>query len=355
MTHDRTVDATTGVPTAPATKAVRDTASPRFSSVIALQRAAGNKATAKLLASKQVQRTPNPVVQREGEKNPADLTGTVFEKLDTQLQAKLKDKEVFTWSHPTLAETLNELSNASVATMARIGAMITATAPFLWNHVKKIGGGGWITDNFGMGFAWKDNGALADALAASDNFCKDNPITAKYYHGTTSAFRQISASPGGASMHVVTEGHTEVHIDAHQPVEGKETKWPWAGQCNYDLSAWMSHAGDVGGGGASGARGTAVGRYAVARDNVTAARKDAYYRKDKDEDQLVEADANLTAISMVVQKYAAMGAMVGSEWEGDQEMLKDVVTITKLQHAEDLIRTVNIAQSERTPSEPVYP
>lgn len=147
-------------------------------------------------------------MQRDGEKDPTDLTGTPFEKFDGKLQKVLKDKAVFPWSKPTLAETLGEMSNGSVATLARIGAMISATAPFLWDYVKRIGGGGWITDNFGVGIDWTDGAGLGDRLTADPNFCKDNPATAKHYHGTTSAFRQISRQPGTPSMHVITAGKT---------------------------------------------------------------------------------------------------------------------------------------------------
>lgn len=289
------------------------------------------------------------VVQRQDEKDPADLTGTVFEKFDGELQKKLKDKSIFTWSKPTLAATLSDLSNATIATMSRIGAMITATAPFLWEHVKGIGGGGWVTDNFGMGFAWKDGGALAAALTANDNFCKDNSMTAKHYHGTESAFRQIGAKAGQPSMHVITEGRTEVHIDVHQPVEGKETSWPWEGHCNYDLTAWISHAFDVGGSG--GARGTTVGRYSAAKDDISHARSNPYFRAE-DEVQLVEAESNLKAIEMIVQKFAAMGAMVGDEWEGDKEMAKDTETMRKLERAEQLIQHVTTEEELRRPQRP---
>lgn len=297
------------------------------------------------------------MVQRDDEKNPADLTGTPFEKLDGTLQKVLKDKAVFAWSKPTLAETLGETSNASVATMARIGAMISATAPFLWAYVKRIGLGDWITDNFGMRVEWTDGAGLGGKLATDPNFCKDNPATAKWYHGTTSAFRQISRQPGAPSMHVITAGTTEIHIDVHQPVESKEESWPWTGQCNYDLSAWWDHAGDVtGGGGAGGARGTPIGRYARAKDNLKGARRSAYYEKDKDEPQLGKAEQSLKAIEMMVQKYAALGGMVGNQWEGDQQMLKDTPTMERLKAAEELIREVDLAQFDRRPDEmPVGP
>lgn len=200
-----------------------------------------------------------------------------------------------------------------------------------------------------MRIGWTDAGAVEAALVASPGFCKDNPVTAKYYHGTTSAYRQIPGSRGAPSMHVITAGTTEVHIDAHQPVEGKEDSWPWAGQCDYDWGAWRSHAGDVTGGGTGGARGTAVGRYAVAKGSINQARGSVHFDRQSDEPQLAEAEQNLVAIEMVVQKYAALGAMVGNEWEGDQQMQKDAPTMAKLERAEDLIRQVDLAQAGRGP------
>lgn len=316
--------------------------------VLALQRDAGNRAVSRALQ-------PAPagpvVVQRDDPKDPADLTGTVFEKFDVELKKKLADRSVFTWTHPTLAETLKEMSNANVTILARIGAMITTTAPFLWPFVRTIAGGGWITDNFGLPIGWTDAAAVEKALVARDDFCKDNPLTAKWYHSTTSAYRQIPPGPGAPSMHVVTAGRTEVHIDVHQPVEGKEKSWPWAGQCDYNLDAWSDHKKDVGG--AGGARGTAVGRYGVAKGWVGQLRRSPYYEKAADESRLADADASLVAIEMVVQKYAALGSMVGSEWEGDQQMLKDAPTMGKLQKAEGLLQQVDLDQDGRKPDTPL--
>lgn len=223
--------------------------------------------------------------------------------------------------------------------MARIGAAISATAPFIWVHVARIRGG-WITDNFGLKIDWTDGSALGAVLAGDDNFCRDNPLTAMAYHGTTSAYRQIPKSPGAASMHVITAGSTEVHIDVHQPVEGKETSWPWAGQCDYDLSAWSDHASDVMGGG--GAAGTAVGRCASARDGINKARVSGYFVKEKHGARLDQAEETLNSVGLKVQKYAAMGAMIGNEWEGEKEMLKDVATMSKLEDAEKLISEVRL-------------
>jgi hypothetical protein len=295
------------------------------------------------------------MIQRDVSANPADLAGSVFEKLDDKLKVKLADKNVFPWSKPTLAASLNELPNAVIAIMSRIGAMVSKTAPFLWDFVAKIEPGGWITDNFGMPFTWTDGAALGAKLAAEPTFCKDNPASAWWYHNTTSAYRQIAGTPGGAALHVITAGKTEVHIDVHQPVKGKDKSWLSAGQCEYDLSAWWDHAGDVTAG-KTGARATPIGRYGTVRGGIDHARKAPYYREDKDEPQLTEAENRIKAVSMRVQKYAAMGAMVGNEWAGDQEMLKDPEAMSALEHGEEVLRSVELAQVDRrSPETPAGP
>jgi hypothetical protein len=288
---------------------------------------------------------PVAVVQRQPQRAPDDLTGTVFERLDASLQKVLKDKTKFTWTKPTLEETLNSLTNGQLTTLARIGAMISATAPFLWEFVAKIYGGAWITDNFGTPFDWTDGPALAAKLAADPNFCKDNPKTAQEYHGTTSAFRQIPRAPlkpGSPALHVITDGRTEIHVDAHQPVEGKEQ----SGMCNYDLREWLSHASDVALG-IGGARATTVGRFATARNATGPLRESRSYEKAEDETKLAKADTTLESISMKVQRYAALGGMIGDEWEGDREMRKDAPVMAALQEAEGLIDGVRYAQAAR--------
>jgi hypothetical protein len=294
----------------------------------------------------QVQRDDPPA---DPPKDPADLTGTPFASFDPTLKQKLADKSIFAWSKPTLAESLGELSNASVAVIARVGSLISQAAPFLWPYVASLGNGGWITDNFGMRVGWTDSAAVEAVLVGKPDFCKDNPATAKYYHGTTSAYRQIPATKGAPSMHVVTAGGTEVHIDAHQPVEGKSDSFLWPGSCEYDWGAWLGHADDVAGGGAGGARGTAVGRYSMARGAINTARGSVYFEKDSDEPQLAEAAQNLDLIAKTVTKYAAMGKLEGSEWEGDRVMQQDADCMAKLQRAEALIRQVDIAQDGRKP------
>lgn len=289
------------------------------------------------------------VVQRE--KDPTDLTGTPFESFDNSLKAKLKDRSVFDWgSFPTLATALGEQSNAFIASLARVAAAM-AYAPFLWPHVKKIKGG-WITDNFGIAVEWSNPGGLAATLSGHESWCRDNPIMALKYHGSTDAFRQIPKTPGAASLHVITAGKTDIHIDAHQPLEGKEKDFPWAGHCNYHFGAWWDHAGDVLVGG--GAEDTAVGRYAKARDNINKAgpqphasrdnRRNLYFDKATHGPKLTQASELLTSIGLRVQKYAAMGKMVGNEWEGDQQMLRDKDTMSILEQAEKLISDVLIEQ-----------
>lgn len=326
--------------------------------VLALQAAAGNRAVAAALGTV-VQRAcacggtcpscaaadvgvlaPLAVLQRQGG-TADDLSGSPFAAFDPALKAKLAEPGVFDrGGAATLAAALDRLPNAAVAAISRVGAMISATAPFLWQYVAKIHGG-WITDNFGMGVAWTDGAALASVLAADAGWCRDNPATARWYHGSTAAYRQIPARPGAASLHVITAGSTDVHIDVHQPVEGKETSWPWRGQCNIDWSAWASHAADVSGG---GARGTAVGRYAVARGRIEELRSSAE-ATDAQRRRLDAAAAHLDAIAGKVQKYAAVGNMAGDEWEGDRQMAADRPVMAELEAAEAIVREVAAEQA----------
>lgn len=313
---------------------------------VSMQRTAGNLAVAHAIAQRQSQPAPPADPAQTGapgaDKKPEDLTGTPFESLDPTLKTKLADKSIYDWKgKPTLAEALNEESNANLAAIARVAAMITASAAFLWKYVARINGA-WVTDNFGVGFTWNDPGTLTADLIGNGNFCKDNPVTARWYHGSPNAFRQIPSSPGNPSLHVITGGHTDVHIDLHQPIEGKETGF-FAGQCNLDLGAWWDHAGDVVAGG--GATGTAVGRFGAARGGLSNLRAAA---NEEDNRQLDAANAKLDSIVYVVQKYAAMGAMVGNEFEGDRQMLADKATMKTLEEAETIIREVRLEQHLRS-------
>lgn len=310
----------------------------------ALQRAVGNAAVARVVAQRQNHPAPTDPAPAGGpaaDKKPEDLTGTPFESLDPMLKTKLADRSVYDWKgKPNLAEALNEESNANLAAIARVAAMISASAPFLWKYVARINGA-WVTDNFGVGFTWNDPGTLTADLVANGSFCRDNPVTARWYHGSPNAFRQIPGSPGNPSLHVITGGHTDVHVDLHQPIEGKETGW-FAGQCNLDLGAWWDHAGDVVSGG--GATGTAVGRFGVARGNLGDLRSGAV---DDENRQLEVAKGKLDSIMYVVQKYAAMGAMVGNEFEGDRQMLADSATMKTLEEAECILQEVRTARTAR--------
>lgn len=330
--------------------------------VLGLQRAAGNRAVSAMLT---VQRSCGcggscpacrwEAVQREGPATgaggPDDLSGTPFAALDPALKAKLAEPGVFDrGGKATLAAALNDLPNVALAALARVGSMISATAPFLWAYVKRIRGG-WATDNFGIGVEWSSGSALAAVLAADPGWCRDNPATARWYHGSTDSFRQIPSRPGAASLHVITAGSTDVHIDLHQPIEGKETSWPWKGQCDLNWSAWVSHAGDVEGGG--GARGTTVGRYGEAWGGINRLRA-APECTDEQRKRLDTAAEHLSAITDKVQKYAALGAMVGDEWEGDRQMAADAATMSSLRQAEAIVREVGAEQAvtrmERSPS-----
>jgi hypothetical protein len=311
----------------------------------AVQRTAGNLALSRLIAQRQSRPAPTDPAPQPGtpaaDKKPEDLTGTPFESLDPMLKTKLADRSIYDWKgKPTLAEALNEESNAGLAAIARVAAMISASAPFLWKYVAGISGA-WVTDNFGVGFTWNDPGTLTADLVGNGSFCRDNPVTARWYHGSPNAFRQIPGSPGSPSLHVITGGHTDVHIDLHQPIEGKETGF-FAGQCNLDLGAWWDHAGDVVSGG--GATGTAVGRFGVARGTLNELRTGAVEEENR---QLDVAKGKLDSIMYVVQKYAAMGAMVGNEFEGDRQMLADKATMKALEEAEGILQEVRTARTAR--------
>ncbi len=278
------------------------------------------------------------------ERKPEDLTGTPFEKLDPTLKSKLADKGIYDWKgKPTLAEALGEMGNSDLAALSRVAAMISSTAPFLWDYVAGIGGS-WVTDNFGVGIKWKDNGTLGEKLKASGAFCKDNPVTARYYHGSTNSYRQVPGSPGSPSLHVTIDGSkTDVHIDAHQPIEGKD----FFGGCDLDLSAWWDHAGEVVSG-KGGARATALGRYGVARGGINDLRAAA---TDGQKIRLDEANEKMNSIQFTVQKYAAMGGMVGNDFEGDRAMLADKATMGVLEEVEATVAQIRSEQQEAREAE----
>ena len=221
--------------------------------------------------------------------------------------------------------------------------MISSTAPFLWDYVAGIGGS-WVTDNFGVAVKWKDNGTLGAKLKASGAFCKDNAVTSKYYHGSTNSYRQVPGSPGSPSLHVTIDGDkTDVHIDAHQPLEGKDV----FGGCDLDLSAWWDHATEVVSG-EGGAKGTVLGRYGVVRGGINDLRPAATQGQKV---RLDEADAKMNSIQFTVQKYAAMGGMVGNEWEGDRAMQADKATMGVLETVEAAVAQMRSEQKDAREAE----
>lgn len=293
-----------------------------------LQRTAGNRAAQAI-----VQRDQDGCPLGEAQqRDPNSLTGTRFDAFDPQLKDKLATSNA-KGSHPTLAEALCAKSNAEIAVLARVGSMISRSAPFLWTFVEGFDNA-WITDNFGIRCRWTSASGLAAALGASAGWCQDFWASALAYHGTTQCYRQIPGSPGAASLHVAVEGSHDIHIDVHQPVEGKE---PW-GTCNYNVSAWASHASDVQGG---GARSTPIGRYSAARDRLNRLPSTPTGTQ---ESRIAQARRLLDAIQWKVQRYAAMGELAqdvaGADWAGDAEMRRDRETMTSLEQAEALIDEV---------------
>ena len=269
-------------------------------------------------------------VQRQQDAN--DLTGTVFEPLDRNLKLKLADPAV--WpprvAKPTLSAALNERPNAEIATLARVASAITAAAPFLWEEITKISGTS-ITDNFALQVQWRNGPGLAARLSADKGWCKDNETTAKHYHNTPLAYRQLPKNAGAASLHVIPGGNTDVHIDHHQPVEGREEP---SGECDIDWAQWRKHAADVAMGG--GVRNTPVARYGGARHSIERIRG-SFFTTDHDRMLLRLAEEKLDTIVGKVQKYAVIGGMAGDEWEGDRQMLADTFVMEQLNAAERLI------------------
>lgn len=260
--------------------------------------------------------------------NVNDLTGTPFASFHPRLKTELATK-FSKGSHATLAEALNALRNEDIASMARVGSRVSDIEAGLWDHVKEIKGG-WITDNYGIGLVWMDD-AKAEEFAltkGSSTWCKDDPVSALAYHGTTHSVRQIPASPGQPGLHAIFHGKkSDVHIDLHQPLKKGTTL---LGFCQVDFESWKEHASDVELGG--GARATPLGHYASARGRIATLRgklKDPWALG-----QLDEAKKDLDAIEKKVTGYAARGKMVGTTFEGDQAMAADKTTMDHLEAAE---------------------
>jgi hypothetical protein len=275
-----------------------------------------------------VARQPVPAPTGSGSTSANDLSGTPFANFHPRLKTELATK-FDKGSHATLAAALDALRNEDIASMARVGSRVSDIEPGLWDHVKEIKGG-WITDNYGIGMVWKDDAKAEEFVLTkgSSTWCKDDPVSALAYHGTTHSTRQVPDSPGLPGLHAIFHGaKSDVHIDLHQPLKKGTTL---LGYCQMDVKSWKEHAADVELGG--GARATPLGRYAGAKGRIAKLRdtlKDPWALN-----QLKEAEKDLKAIEKKVTEYAARGKMVGTSFEGDQAMAADKTTMEHLEAAE---------------------
>src|SRR5436190_6613731 len=198
---------------------------PPLHAVLALQARVGNRATAGLVQGR-VQRAagscacPSPdcgcMVQRQTD--PNDLSGSVFDKFDSQFQQKLKDTGYR--GSEKLVDVLNGLRNEDINAMARVGSMVSSIDADVWKLVKKIKRGGWVTDNWGIGVEWTDeNDVTKHCIAKGSGWCKDSPFNPM--HETHNAWRRITKG-SGPGLHLILDnagGTSDIHIDAHQPVK----------------------------------------------------------------------------------------------------------------------------------------
>jgi hypothetical protein len=274
------------------------------------------------------QPVPAPAGSGSGSASANDLSGTPFANFHPRLKTELATK-FDKGTHATLAAALDALRNEDIASMARVGSRVSDIEPGLWDHVKEIKGG-WITDNYGIGMVWKDDSKAEEFVLTkgSSSWCKDNPVSALAYHGTTHSARQIPDSPGLPGLHAIFHGaKSDLHIDLHQPLK-KDTDV--LGYCSTEAKSWKEHAADVELGG--GARATPLGRYAGAKGRISQLR--AKLTDQWALNQLKEAEKDLDAISKKVTEYAARGKMTGTSFEGDQAMAADKTTMEHLEAAE---------------------
>jgi hypothetical protein len=268
--------------------------------------------------------------------DPDDLSGSPFASLAPGVK-KVLPRLIDKGAKPTLAEALNELSNETIASIARVGSDIATNDPGLFDHIEKIKGG-WITDNYGIGIVWKDIDAAKSYLLKSSplKWCQDDPVSSLWYHGTTDTYRQIPDTAGDLAMHVSFDRNTaDIHIDLHQPVDGKI---PFTGYCSYQGKSLIEgHAKDVLGG--AGARVLPIGRYANARGDINRLRDKVSGDSDK-KARLDGAAADLDAISAKVTEYAAEGGQEGQQFAGDKAMAADDATMDRLKKAEAAIADV---------------
>jgi hypothetical protein len=296
--------------------------------ILGLHRSLGNAAVQRLFG-RDVQRDAGGAgAPPATTADPNDLTGTPFKSLDERLRRKLADTGFR--GGDTLAKALGALSNEAINAMARVGAMLSATDPAVWDLVARIKGA-WVTDNWGMGVVWTDEKAVTDHCQPDNTWCKDSPLNPM--HETHNAWRRVTRG-GGPGLHLILDnsgGTSDIHVDAHQPVEGKNKD----GSCDMPIGDTITHMLEVGlahGGGLAGARDTPVGQYSWAQ--AQAANPPANVGPKAAQG----ARAELDAIANVVTTYAAMGRLVdGRLSEGDKAMAADAATMAHLNRALDLL------------------
>jgi hypothetical protein len=86
----------------------------------------------------------------------------------------------------------------------------------------------------------------------------------------------------------------------------------------------------------------------VARGGINEVRKAA---TDGQKVRLDEADTKMNSIQFTVQKYAAMGGMVGDDFEGDRAMLADKATMAVLEDVESTVAQIRSEQKEAREAE----
>ncbi len=275
-----------------------------------------------------LQRQPMPVMPEVVARRPGDaddLTGTVYDSFHPSLKAALTTKFP-KGSHTRLADALNDLTNETVAILTRIGSRIGDYDPDVWTYIKAIPTSGWITDNWGAMFPVDTTGMIAH-LTGSPKWCKDDPDSAKEWHGTENCWREPAGGMPGLHIPVRDNGTSDLHVDYHQPVEMGS-----GGNCRFWTTpgGLIGHAEDVLAGG--GARLTGVAMYSQHRARLDTAAADGV-----DPGSIEDARKLLDSIANKVRQYASQGQLQGSEFAGDKAMAADEETMMVLKRVHILL------------------
>jgi len=108
---------------------------------VALQTAAGNRATAALVQARgcrlhgHVGVSPRSVRARCSEMSIQTTCRVVFEKFDSQFQQKLRDTGYR--GSEKLVDVLNGLRNEDINAMARVGSMVSSIDADVWKLVRR--------------------------------------------------------------------------------------------------------------------------------------------------------------------------------------------------------------------------